>query len=239
LIEESKIAERFDIAPLSTKGMSNTASRELIEALSNAGVRTHVAHDFDFSGFGIFYTLGHDTKRHEFETIPNVFDLGLRLTDVEEMELQSEPYRLSQEKEPKIKLVEGATEAELEFLIGERHRSGYKSRHNFYWDATRVELNAMTSPEIIAWLERKLLENDVEKLVPDMELLGPIWQERQRLSAFETFKVTDGEQVRTLETQLENARAQLETAFGAQYKTPQTPNDLRDLAWLIHQRRES
>jgi DNA topoisomerase VI subunit A len=110
LIDESKIAERFDLAFFSTKGVSTTSARELLEALSNAGVTTFVAHDFDFSGFTIFHTLGHDTKRHEFETIPNVIDLGLRLTDVHEMELQSEPYELEQEKDPKIKLREyGAT----------------------------------------------------------------------------------------------------------------------------------
>ncbi len=225
LIEESNTAKRFDIALLSTKGMSNTASRELVEELSNAGVRIFVAHDFDFSGFGIFHTLGHDTRRHEFEISPNVIDIGLRLTDVRKMKLQSEPYDLKQKKDPRIKLREyGATRAELEFLIGEQNDSGDK----VYWDATRVELNAMTSPQFIAWLERKLLANGVEKLVPDVELLEPIWQERQKHSALEAFKITDGEQVRAIEAQLRNAMAQLETAFAAQYAAPRTPNDLRE-----------
>jgi hypothetical protein len=233
LLEESKIAERFDLAILSTKGMSTTSARELVEALSNAGVTTFVAHDFDSSGFGIFYTLGHDTKRHEFRRKPKVIDIGLRLTDVKEMGLQSEPCPpLYQAKDPKIKLAEyGATDAELEFLIGERHRSENK----VHWDGKRVELNAMTSPQMIAWLERKLLANGVEKLVPDADLLSPIWQNRQRVRAYDAFKITDGEQVRAIEVQLEEARAQLEKDFDAHYKPPRTPEDLREqVAEYLH-----
>jgi hypothetical protein len=232
LIKESRIVERFDLAFFSTKGMSTTSARELVEALSNAGVKTFVAHDFDLSGFGIFHTLGHDTKRHEFETIPNVVDLGLRLTDVREMSLQSEPYQLLQDKDPKEKLCEyGATREELEFLIGDHHGHGKSA----YWDATRVELNAMTSVQIIAWIERKLVAHGVEKLVPDVDLLGPIWQEGQRVRAYDAFKISDGEYVRAIEAQLEEARAQLEKDFDAQYKLPRTPEDLQEqVAEYLH-----
>ena len=225
LLEESRLAERFDISILSTKGMSTTSARELIEALDNAGVRTFVAHDFDLSGFGIFHTLGHDTKRHEFETLPNVIDLGLRLTDVQEMRLQSEPYELEQEKDPKIKLREyGASRDELDFLIGEYHAIGKRR----YWDGTRVELNSMTSVQFIAWLERKLVENGVKKLVPEMEILSPIWLDRQKAGALELFKDSNGDQLRAIEAQLEEARAQLQRDFDAQYKTPRPPRNLKD-----------
>ena len=50
----------------------------------------------------------------------------------------------------------GATEDEIDFLL-ERQQ--------------RVELNAMTSPEFVEFLERKLAENGIGKVVPDADTL--------------------------------------------------------------------
>ena len=49
LLQQAQIAERFDIAIMSTKGMSNTASRRLVDELSARGVTIYVLHDFDKS----------------------------------------------------------------------------------------------------------------------------------------------------------------------------------------------
>ena len=39
----------------------------------------------------------------------------------------------------------------------------------------RVELNAMTSPQFVAFVERKLRENNVTKIVPDQDLLAEVY----------------------------------------------------------------
>jgi DNA topoisomerase VI subunit B len=223
LIDASRIAERFDLGLLSTKGMSGTAARELVAQWSVAGVTTFVAHDFDFSGFGIFHTLGHDTSRYSFSAAPRVVDIGLRLTDVREMNLQSESYQIYQKKDPKIKLREyGATQDELDFLVGEYHPN------EKFWDATRVELNAMTSPQLVSWLERKQGEQGVEKLVPGLEMLAPIWHESQRATAFEQFETDHGEEVRRIQSELAAAQEQLRRDFNGQYVEPETPEDLQE-----------
>jgi hypothetical protein len=225
LIDASRIAERFDLSFFSTKGMSVTAARSLIEEMTRAKVTTFVVHDFDLSGFNILHTTCHDTDRYQFGTPPNVVDLGLRLSDIGEMNLDPEPYFIRQKKDPRIKLREyGATAREIDFMIGVKERDA----RGWYWNAKRVELNAMTSVQIIQWLERKLVENGVEKLVPGTEILGPIWHDRERAAALEKFKFTNGDRVIELERQLAEARAQLEVDFTAQYKTPRTPRDLRD-----------
>lgn len=77
LIERARIAERFDIAIFSTKGMSTTAARQLVEDLSAMGVTILVLHDFDKSGLGILHTLRNDTRRFHFKTPPKVIDLGI------------------------------------------------------------------------------------------------------------------------------------------------------------------
>jgi hypothetical protein len=55
----------------------------------------------------------------------------------------------------------GATEKEIKILCGPHH----------YGPCERVELNAMTSDQFIAWLESKLEQHGVEKVVPDIKVL--------------------------------------------------------------------
>ena len=188
--------------------MSVTAARELVAELSNAGVDTFCVHDFDFSGFSILHTLGHDTRRYEFNTAPKVIDLGLRRVDVQKMNLDKEYVQLEQDKDPRIKLREyGALPDELEFLVGGKHGHGKGA----YWDGFRVELNAMTSRQFITWLEAKLTEHGVEKIVPGTDLLGPIWHSAHRTAAYSRFEKQNGGKFREVEAQLEKIRAQLTT----------------------------
>jgi DNA topoisomerase VI subunit B len=172
LLDRAEIGNLYDIAIMSTKGMSVTASRTLVEKLSEAGVTTLVARDFDKAGFSIVHTLRNDTRRYQFDAAPRVIDLGLRLKDVEEMGLDSEEVEYSAGKkgasikDPRENLIEsGATEGECAFLVEGRNYNGSG------WIGKRVELNAMTSPQFIEWIERKLKEHGVEKVVPDAATL--------------------------------------------------------------------
>jgi hypothetical protein len=182
LIQQAQIAERFDIAPMSTKGMSNTAARRLIDELSGAGVTIYVLHDFDKSGFLILHTLRTDTRRYQFQSTPKVIDLGLTLADVQAMDLQSEPVTYQHELDPKRDLARcGATAAEQAFLVQEQHWNGTKEK--WYWTGQRVELNAMTSDQFVAWLERKLMEAGVQKVVPTREVLARTYRKAVRTNA--------------------------------------------------------
>jgi DNA topoisomerase VI subunit A len=83
LLERVRIAERYDLAIMSTKGMGSTSARQLLERLAWQ-VRIFVLHDFDKSGFSILGILSRDTTRYQFARAPEIVDLGLRLADVEE-----------------------------------------------------------------------------------------------------------------------------------------------------------
>jgi DNA topoisomerase VI subunit B len=164
LLEATQIAEKWDIAIMSTKGMSVTASRRLVDELSQKGVIILVIRDFDKAGFSIVHTLSHDTERYQFEARPNVVDLGLRLADVQAMGLESEEVKYTSKINPRRNLLEsGATDSEADFLV----RGGSPKR---YW-GHRVELNAMTSDRFVKWLEAKLKGIGVEKIIPDQEVL--------------------------------------------------------------------
>ena len=106
----------------------------------------------------ILHTLRTDTRRYRFQSTPKVIDLGLTLADVQAMDLQSEPYNYRQKIDPKIDLARcGATPEEQAFLVeGERRRN--PSTGKYYWPGKRVELNAMTSDQFVAWIERRLTE---------------------------------------------------------------------------------
>jgi hypothetical protein len=159
ILEAAKIAERYDLAIMSTKGMSVTASRMLVEELcGRRKLPLFVLHDFDITGFSIRKTLTESGERFQFKHAINFIDLGLRLTDVEELGLESESvsYRESKSAVAKRLKINGATPEEIEFLIGEE----------------RVELNAMPSDVFIAFVEDKLTANGVTKVIPPGDKLA-------------------------------------------------------------------
>ena len=175
LLRAANLASRFDVAFFSTKGVSVTAARTLVEALSNRGVTILVVHDFDKSGLTILHTLRADTRRYQFRQTPNVVDLGLRLADAEAMGLEREPVTYDSNVNPRIGLRDsGATPEECDFLV----KDGW-ARH---WRGERVELNAMASDQFIAWLEGKLIEAGVTKVVPDDETLAATYRRAVRLA---------------------------------------------------------
>jgi hypothetical protein len=210
LLDKAAIASRYDLAIMSTKGMSVTAARTLVERLSEAGVTVLVLRDFDKSGFSIAHTLRDDTRRFQFRSRPRVIDLGLRLENVTgPMQLLSEPveYRIGRKKnspltDPRVRLREcGATEEECEFLVRERTSYG--------WLGERVELNAMSSAQFIQFLESKLADVCIRKVMPD----GPPLANAYR---------------RALEIGLLNRRiTELAESIHAQAQSFKVPPDLR------------
>jgi hypothetical protein len=157
LLAAAQIAERFDLAIMSTKGLSVTAARALIDGLMRAGVeRVFVLHDFDVSGFSIFGTLGTSSRRYRFQNPVEIVDLGLRIADIETMRLDWEPYSPSGNwlKRAETLRRHGATRQEIRRLRTER-----------------VELNAMPSDVFVRFLADKLIAAGVRKMVPDSDVL--------------------------------------------------------------------
>jgi hypothetical protein len=164
LFRAVRLAERYDVALMSTKGMSVVAARALVDNLCGQyDIPLLVLRDFDKSGFSIVGTLKRNTRRYTFRNKIEVIDLGLRLTDIIEWGLPSEPVMYN-ESDPTSNLMEnGATAEEVAFLRGSQHGKSFRGR--------RVELNAFTSVNFIAWIERKLQECGVNKVIPDAPTL--------------------------------------------------------------------
>jgi len=152
LLRAARIAERFDIAIMSTKGMSVIAARALVDSLSASGIKILVAHDLDISGIRIFGTLGSDSSRYQFSHQPDIRRIGLTLEDASDLHLQSERQALEGDHKRILDGIRayGASEAEIAF-IGK---------------GQRVELNAMPSDVFIKWIEGKLRDHRIQKVVP-------------------------------------------------------------------------
>lgn len=163
ILKDAGFAERYDMEIMSTKGMTTKAAVELARHFESEGVRILMMHDFDKSGFEIVKTIRRGT-RLLFTGASGLVDLGLRLEDVEGLEPEPVTYR--QQKDPRRSLRDcGTTTDEANFLVEAGDPwSG--------WSGQRVELNAMTSDQLVNWVEQKLDEHGVEKVVPDEDVLA-------------------------------------------------------------------
>jgi hypothetical protein len=153
LFRRVRLAERYDIAIMSTKGMSVVAARHLIDRVcGERGIRLLTLHDLDKAGFSILGTLRRSNRRYSFRHPVEVIDLGLRLRDVKTCGLDDEAVHVGDTRKARDNLRRnGATRDEVEFLVGGR----------------RVELNAFTSRGLVDWIEGKLKGHKVKKVVPD------------------------------------------------------------------------
>jgi hypothetical protein len=187
LFKATRLAERYDLAIMSTKGLSVTASRMLIDKLSGKyNIPVFTLHDFDLYGFRILGTLKRSNRRYVFENRVQITDLGLRLEDVLDNDLESEQTtRLSHKNVVNLKQ-NGATAKEIEFL-----REGQ-----------RVELNQFASADLIAWIESKLQKFGVQKVIPEVETLQQAYRfaaSRVLVNAqLEKIQTSIAEQVKTL-----------------------------------------
>jgi len=157
------LANRYDLMIISTKGVSVTAARRLVDRICGR-LPLFVLHDFDVAGFMILGTLQRDTRRYQFSNLVNAVDLGLRVADIEGLEREPAAASKTSVNIVRRQLAEnGATSAEIDILLNER-----------------VELNAMASDALIEMIERKLKDYGLEKAMPADDLLAGAYRALRR-----------------------------------------------------------
>ena len=161
LFKAVNLANRYDIMIISTKGVSVTAARKLVDNICGYyDLPLFVLHDFDVAGFLILGTLQRNTRRYQFSNSFKVIDLELRLEDIADFEREPAAATKTSAANLRNQLAEnGAADAEIAILLDER-----------------VELNAMASDDLITMIERKLKAHGVKKVIPDDKLLGEAYR---------------------------------------------------------------
>ena len=144
-----RLAQRFDIAIMSSKGMSVTAARMLADRLCGVWhLPLLVLHDFGSAGIIIRDTLEKDTRRYRYAHAPTVIDLGLNYSDIDDLPTEANNSRIGAERLREAGIGEDA----IDFLSDQR-----------------VELNAMTSRQLVDFLEAKLRQHGIEKVIPEQQ----------------------------------------------------------------------
>src|SRR5262249_46610079 len=140
-----------------SKGFSTRAARDLIDKLveHDEPVTVFCVHDADAFGTTIYQALQEETRARGARKI-TIINLGLEPEEAVEMGLEVEEV---QEKDRRKPVADYVPDEWAEWL-----------------QTKRVELNAMTTPQFIEWLDGKMV--DYDKLIPPPAVLEGELNER-------------------------------------------------------------
>jgi hypothetical protein len=158
------------VAVVGNEGQSPEAELKLVEALGCADVPVFLLTDFDRQGFTIAENLRTGTWRHRYGSCFKVIHVGLRLEQINAFGglaserpggLGDEPIGQGARKHvgnDRLRAC-GATEEEIAVL----------------W-TRRVELNALSTAQLISLIETSFAEHGVAKVIPEAEDLQAAWR---------------------------------------------------------------
>jgi hypothetical protein len=150
--------ERHDCMLISSKGFTTRAARDLVDKLAehDEPITIFCVHDADAYGTMIYQTFQEATKARGARKI-RIVNLGLEPWEAIELGLEVETVPRGDQRK-----------AVAQYVLDREDGA-----HWAEWLQThRVELNAMTTPEFIAWLDRKMAEHGVGKLIPPDDVIA-------------------------------------------------------------------
>jgi hypothetical protein len=161
-LKDVRWPERHDCAVISSKGFSTRAARDLIDKLveHDEEITVYCVTDADAYGSMIYQTLQEETRARGARKI-KIVKLGLEPWEAIEMGLEVE----SVDEGKSRKAVADYIKAHDDSLVPDG------SSWDNWLQTHRVELNALTTPQFIAWLDRKMAEHGTGKLIPPPEVL--------------------------------------------------------------------
>ncbi|MFH8380128.1 ATP-binding protein [Kitasatospora sp. NPDC018058] len=167
-VRESGIAEQYDMAVITNEGYGTEACRELLAKMPPGDVQIFVLHDADPYGYNIARTLGEETARMPDHRV-KVIDLGLTVDDAQAKGLDSEPD--TRDAALPARILPHLSDPARQWFTGEVcawQPNGKPAK----WRYQRVELNAFSSPELIAYIKEGLARHQaVGKVVPPDSML--------------------------------------------------------------------
>jgi hypothetical protein len=149
--------ERHDCALLTSKGFASRAARDVLDLIGETGeeILFFCIHDADASGTMIYQTLQEATRARRRRKV-RIVNLGLDPWEATEAGLQVESFARKKARLPVAAYV---------------HERDDDMKWDDWLQANRVELNAMTTPEFLQWLDRKIKPYDNGKVIPPEDVL--------------------------------------------------------------------
>lgn len=164
ILKEAGWPERNDCALMTSKGFASRAARDVMDLMGEGDedIYFFCIHDSDASGTLIYQTLAQETRARGARKV-HIVNLGLDPQEALEMGLQVETFRDdSQAAKRRLPVADYVSDDWADWLQNKR-----------------VELNAMTSPQFIEWLDRKISPY-IEKVIPPAEVLRKTFERQTR-----------------------------------------------------------
>lgn len=174
ILRAGKIAEKYDMALMSSQGFANRSAKELLADFEREFDRVTILclHDCDISGHEIARTLAEETRTSKHRI--NVIDIGLSVEDVEEWNLETEVVYIRQT--PPAEFLKRLSRLERRFFLGRK-----ASAKNGALKGRRCELNAFKPDDLIKFIELKLQSLGLAaKVVPPEEVLQEMHEKQLR-----------------------------------------------------------
>jgi hypothetical protein len=155
-----------DCMIMSSKGFGTRAAKDLVDKIAehDEPVTVVLAHDADAAGTLIYQTFIEATAARGARKI-RVINLGLEPWEAIAMGLDPEEFEETETKSGKV-----LRRPVADYVRKRDKKFPNEAPGGISWDdwlqTNRVELNAFTTPELMAWLDRKLAEHGAVKLIP-------------------------------------------------------------------------
>jgi hypothetical protein len=161
ILKAGQVDSRHDMALIGGQGYASEAIRTLFETAEKGAYQLLVLHDADPHGYSIARTLREETARMPGYSV-DVIDIGLKLEDALDMGKRPETFTRKSRLDEKTEAT--LTDLEREHFVGEERMDGNGKP---YWIARRVELNDLSSPQLVEYVEGKLEEHAaLGKVIP-------------------------------------------------------------------------
>ncbi|MCX5804344.1 MAG: hypothetical protein NTU69_12600 [Proteobacteria bacterium] len=162
IFKRSKIMEELRLGIISGQGYGTRALKRLIQIFINRGIVCYSLHDCDLSGYCIGNKLSKGSQTFEDEL--DIIDIGLNYQDLVELGkdkiIDAEEYY---SKKSYINVLKELSEDERNFFFVKETGTQFKYR--------RVEINALTTPELIEFIKKKIKPKPITPSLEQVEKL--------------------------------------------------------------------
>jgi hypothetical protein len=164
--------ERHDCAPASSKGYTSRAIRDLVDKLAehDEPLTVFCVTDADAYGTMIYQTFQEATKARGARKI-KIVHIGLHPWEAIEAGMEIEKVEESKRRK-----------AVAEYVLERDDRFPGEAPGGISWEkwlqTNRIELNTMTTPEFIEWLDAKMAKQGIGKLIPPDDVIEDELEDR-------------------------------------------------------------
>jgi len=182
ILRDEQWPEKYDCALITSKGQSTRAAKDLIDLLveSSEEINVFLIHDADAYGTVIYESFQEETRTRGARKI-KVINLGLEPWEALEMDLQIEKLESQKKRNPISKYLESQKKRKPTAKYINDHPSEYMGPEGVIIDigetwadwlqTNRIELNAMTTPQFLEWITRKMDAQGIGKVIPPKHCL--------------------------------------------------------------------